>query len=39
MAAAKFVLAKDASEKDVTHAASSIAAEIVKYMKMRGLLP
>jgi hypothetical protein len=39
VAAAKFVLAKNASEKDVTNAATSIAAEIVKYMKMRGLLP
>jgi len=39
VAAAKFVLAKNASEKDVTLAASNIAAEIVKYMKTRGLLP
>ena len=36
---AKFVLAKNASEKDVIHAASNIAAEIVKYMKTRGLMP
>jgi len=39
VAAAKFVLAKNASERDVTHAASNIAAEIVKYMKAHGLLP
>ena len=39
VAAAKFVLAKNASEKDVIHAASNIAAEIVKYMKTRGLMP
>jgi hypothetical protein len=38
VAAAKFVLAKNATEKDVTHAAADIAAEIVKYMKVHGLL-
>lgn len=38
VAAAKFVLAKNATEKDVTHAAADIAAEIVKYMKTHGLL-
>jgi hypothetical protein len=38
VAAAKFVLAKNASDKDVIHAASGIAAEIVKYMKTRGML-
>jgi hypothetical protein len=37
VAAAKFVLSKNASEKDVVHAASNIAAEIVKYMNTRGL--
>jgi hypothetical protein len=39
VAAAKFVLAKNASEKDVTNAASSIAQEIFKYMKTHGLAP
>ena len=38
VAAAKFVLAKNATDKDVTHAAADIAAEIVKYMKTHGLL-
>lgn len=38
VAAAKFVLAKNATEKDVTHAAAAIAAEIVKYVKTHGLL-
>ena len=39
VAAAKFVLSKNASEKDVKHTAGQIAAEIVSYMKRRGLLP
>jgi hypothetical protein len=38
VAAAKFVLAKNASEKDVIHTASSIASEIVKYLKSHGLM-
>jgi hypothetical protein len=38
VAAAKFVLAKNASDKDVIHAASNIASEIVKYLKTLGLL-
>jgi hypothetical protein len=38
VAAAKFVLAKNATQKDVTHTAASIAAEIVNYMKTHGLL-
>lgn len=38
VAAAKFVLAKNATEKDVTSTAACIAAEIVKYMKTHGLL-
>jgi hypothetical protein len=38
VAAAKFVLAKNASDKDVIHAASSIASEIVKHLKTHGLL-
>jgi hypothetical protein len=38
VAAAKFVLAKNAADKDVTHAAASIADEIVKYLKTHGLL-
>ena len=38
VAAAKFVLAKNATEKDVAGTAAGIAAEIVKYMKSRGLL-
>jgi hypothetical protein len=39
VAAAKFVLSKNASEKDVSTAASHIASEIVQYMKAHGLLP
>jgi hypothetical protein len=39
VAAAKFVLSKNASDKDVTTAASNIASEIVTYMKAHGLLP
>ena len=38
VAAAKFVLAKNATDKDITHAAADIAAKIVEYMKTRGLL-
>ena len=38
VAAAKFVLAKNASDKDVIHAASAIASEIIQYMKTRGML-
>jgi len=38
VAAAKFVLAKNATEKDVTNAAADIAAEIVRYLKAHGLL-
>lgn len=38
VAAAKFVLSKNASEKDVRHAGEQIASEILKYMKARGLL-
>jgi hypothetical protein len=38
VAAAKFVLAKNASDKDVIHAASSIASEIVGYLKTHGLM-
>jgi hypothetical protein len=38
VAAAKFVLAKNASEKDVVRTASGIASEIVTYMKAHGLL-
>ena len=39
VAAAKFVLSKNAPEKDVKHIAGRIATEIVSYMKTRGLLP
>jgi len=38
VAAAKFVLSKNAPEKDVKHAGAKIAAEIIGYMKARGLL-
>lgn len=38
VAAAKFVLAKHASERDVRHAGEQIAAAIIKYMKKRGLV-
>jgi len=38
VAAAKFVLSKNATEEDVHHAGAEIAAEIVKYMKERGLM-
>lgn len=38
VAAAKFVVAKNATDKDVTHAAAGIADEIVKYLKIHGLL-
>lgn len=38
VAAAKFVLAKNATGKDVTNAAADIAAEIVRYLKAHGLL-
>lgn len=38
VAAAKFVLSKNATEEDVRRAGAEIAAEIVKYMKERGLL-
>lgn len=37
VAAAKFVLSKNASEKDVRHAGEQIATEIIKYIKARGL--
>jgi hypothetical protein len=39
VAAAKFVMAKNASEKDVRATARKIAAEIVTYMKGHGLMP
>lgn len=39
VAAAKFVMAKNAGDNDVTHAAAAIADEIVKYLKTHGLLP
>ena len=38
VAAAKFVMAKNASEKDVKHTAGKIADEIVNYMKSQGML-
>lgn len=38
VAAAKFVLAKHATEKDVRNAASQIAGELIKYMQSRGLI-
>lgn len=38
VAAAKFVLGKNASQKDVMPAASSIALEIVACVKTRGVL-
>lgn len=38
VAAAKFVLSKNATEEDVRHAGAEIAAEIINYMKERGLM-
>lgn len=38
VAAAKFVLSGNASEKDVKNAASEIASELTGYMKSNGLL-
>ena len=38
VAAAKFVMAKNASEKDVKHTAGQIATEIVNYMKAQGMI-
>lgn len=38
VAAAKFVLSKNAPEKDVQHAGAQIASEIIKYLKTRGLI-
>jgi hypothetical protein len=38
-AAAKFVLERNASQKDVRRTASEIAWEIVKFMKAQGLFP
>jgi len=38
VAAAKFVLSKNAPEKDVKHAGEKIAQELIKYMKARGLI-
>jgi hypothetical protein len=38
VAAAKFVLSKNASQKDVKHAGAEIASNILKYMKERGLI-
>ncbi len=38
VAAAKFVLSKNASEKDVRHAGGQIASEIIGYMQRRGLI-
>lgn len=37
VAAAKFVLSKNASEKDVRHAGAQIASQIISYMQTRGL--
>ncbi len=39
VAAASFVMSKNASEKDVRHTAREIAEEVVKYMKEHGLMP
>jgi hypothetical protein len=39
VAAAKFVMSKNASDKDVKHAASQIAGEIVNYMNANRLMP
>jgi len=38
VAAAKFILSKNAPEQDVQHAGAQIASEIIKYMKTRGLI-
>jgi hypothetical protein len=39
VAAAKFVMSKNASKKDIQKTGACIAKEIVKYMKEKGLLP
>jgi hypothetical protein len=38
VAAAKFVMTKNATDKDVEHTGAEISAEIIKYMEGRGLL-
>lgn len=38
VAAAKFVLSKNAPEKDIQHVGAQIAAEIINYMRTRGLI-
>ncbi len=38
VAAVNFVLAENASDRDVIHTVSRIASEIAQYMKIRGLL-
>lgn len=39
VAAAKFVMSKNASDQDVKHTAAQIVSEIVTYLKSRNLLP
>ena len=39
VAAAKFVMTKNATNKDVQHSATEISSEIMKYMQSRDLLP